>query len=70
MAGQFRVRQPDTQMMHGMERLVQQGQRKETATPGVRNDTTGRALGGVAAQADMLNVFPPALQIAGDDSRD
>lgn len=68
MQGKLRVGQTDAQVMHSMERLVQQSEREETARPGIGNDTAGRGFSRIAGQTNMLNVFPPALQITGDDT--
>ena len=54
-------------MMDAVQRFVKQGQRHQPSGPGVGHDAPGGASGGVAVEADVFDVFAPALQIAGKE---
>ena len=62
------VRQRHLDVMDPVKRLVQQGEREQLPGPGVRHDAACGASRGVAAQADVLDVFPPALEVSRDDA--
>ena len=66
---EFGVGQAGPDVVHPMEWFVEQSQGKQAAGPGVGDDAAGGAFGGMATQADMFDVFPPALEIPGDVAR-
>lgn len=68
MPWQFSVRQTSAQVVDAMEGFVQQCERQKLSGPSIGHDATGGTPGGVTAQADVLDVFPPALQISRDDA--
>jgi len=65
--GQFRMRQPGVLVMHAMIRLMEQGERHESAEPALRHNAPGGAVHRAASQPDVLDVFTPALQVRGQN---
>src|SRR4051794_148679 len=63
------MRQAGAQVVHGMKRLVQQREGKQAAGPSFGHNAASGALGGVPAQAHMLYIFAPALEIPRNDGR-
>ena len=63
------MRQSGILMVDTVVRLVQQSVGKDTSKPALRHNAPGGTVYRVAGQADVLDVFAPALQIRRDDRR-
>src|SRR5205814_9110020 len=56
-------------MMHAVVRFVKQRVSKQMAEPALRHNASGRAIHGIAGQANVFDVFAPALKICRYQSR-
>ena len=65
---QFVMGHAGVKMMHRVIGFMEEGHREKAAQPSIGNDAPGGTSRGVPAEADMLNIFSPALKIARDDS--
>ena len=57
------MRQARFLMMNTVKRFVQETERTQTPQPTPRDDAAGRTVNRISCQSDMLDVFPPALQV-------
>lgn len=69
MQRQFCVWQAEMKMMHAMKWLMEQRESHQPPAPAFRDDITRRAIHRAAGQTDMLDVFPPRLEVRGHESR-
>src|SRR4029077_20536748 len=67
---QHTMRKSGILMMHAVVRFVKQRVSKQMAEPALRHNASGRAIHGIAGQANVFNVFAPALKICRYQSRD
>ena len=67
MVRQLGVRQAGLEVMDPVERFMQQGPGNQFPSRRIGHDASGRASRFVAAQAHVLDVFSPALQVAGNE---
>src|SRR5262245_52393637 len=67
---QHAMRKSGILMMHAVVRFVKQRVSKQMAEPALRHNASGRAIHGIAGQANVFDVFAPALKICRYQSRD
>ncbi len=65
--GQFRMWQSDVKMVQPVVWLVQQGERYQPTLPAECDDAAGGAVDRIACEADVFDVFAPALEISRDE---